>query len=89
MPAGLQIWDAAADLILDGGDRISRVLAVITISGNGSTSHGGLATGSPFWMLMPTTAGWPPVVSLSGTTLSWSYPAGLPSAGCNLVYGVY
>ena len=39
MPAGLQVWDAAGNLIFDTGDRAGRIIASINLP-----NSGGLAT---------------------------------------------
>lgn len=90
MPAGFQVFDPNGKSILDTADRITRVLGLVDIAGaSGSQSNAGLATGSPFWTIVPNGSGWPPAVTISGNTISWSYGPQTPKQHCSLVYGVY
>lgn len=92
MPAGLQVFDASGNLVTNITDRIGRVLGTIeTGTSNGSvTGVSGFSTGTPFKMCV-TLSGlgyYMPTVTISGTTLSWTFPSGGQSE-CIIVYGVY
>ncbi len=94
MGQGLQVWDAAGNQIVDVSDRLGRVLGVTTLTGgtDGSVSNAGLATGTPFWACIPVATGAAPTpgISVSGTTLSWDFEAGIGYApSYRLIYGVY
>jgi len=85
---------------------MGRILgSVATGTSNGSITNGGLSAGTPFWQVIPvskvgTNGGSGgqygsriPVVSVSGTTLSWSFPAKngqdpFPVTGALVIYGV-
>ncbi len=89
MGLGVQMWDAAGNLLLDNFTRVGRVIGVV--SGNtsgGSFNVPSLAQGRPG--VLPvlgqmTLANVGPQVSISGTTISYtasSYPF-------LIVYGTY
>ena len=91
MPQGLQIMNAAGDVIFDTNVRAGRALGVasITAATSGSVSNAGLSTGTPFWFFQVNTTSYftiAPTVSVSGTTLSWGAEA---ESNGFLVYGVY
>ncbi len=96
MPAGLQVWNAAGQLIFDISTRASRVLGLVNITGgvDGSVANPDFAQGDPYWQCVQTVGlstlyfGVTPAFSFSGTTLSWSFD-GLPDNDCLLIYGVY
>lgn len=92
MPQGLQVWNASGQLIVDVTDNLGRVLGIANVTGGaaGSVTHAGFAQGTGFWMLMGVNSyALPaPAFSLSGTTLSWTWPDG-GSGSFKLVYGVY
>lgn len=78
MPVGLQVWDAAGNLIVDTTSYLGVILGthVITKStGNGSISFPDLALGTPFFTLVTSTGSFTPTISVSGTTISWTYDA--------------
>jgi hypothetical protein len=93
MPAGLQVWDASGNLILDYTDRISRILGIVTISGNvaGSVTSSGFSGLDPFWHCVPLVSypTYSPQFSFNaGTnTLSWTWPRSGPDH--QLIYGAY
>lgn len=83
MPQGLQIFNADGSLQIDTNDSITRFLTRITVPvSDGSVTIPGLNTGRPFYILMATNhlaenprQLYPPVISISGTTLSWTWGA--------------
>lgn len=95
MPQGLQVWNAAGVLILDTPMRLGRVLGTASIGNtNGSVSNALLTTGTPFWFVYSLNANaavYQPVVSVAGSTLSWTWAASGASYNtpCALIYGVY
>lgn len=100
MAVGLKVWDASGVLILDATDRILRFLGDPIIAGEGTSGslvNDGFLTGTPFWLAAPFDPGgsgyWPgdrlipPLVTISGSTLSYTIQAGL---GTQIIqYGVY
>ncbi|SPA00503.1 putative bacteriophage protein [Cupriavidus taiwanensis] len=97
MPAGLQTFDSAGNLKLSLGDRVGRFTgAVVTNGADGSLTIPGTDTGEAFFVLtsLENPMGWfsPPLVSISGSTISWTY---LPTPGnpqrinCLIRYGVH
>lgn len=91
MPQGLEVYDSSGVLKLSITDRLSRVLGSIDISTNGSIIVAGFADGTPWVTFLP----WAfvnvpkmPSISVSGTTLSWTYP-GSGNVSGTLIYGIY
>ncbi len=92
MTYGVRTFDEAGNIILDTNSRMGRVLGTAQ-SGTtpGSLVHAGFAVGEPFCIVIPTGTGvqWgTPLVSFSGTTMSWSWPRAAKT-NCKLLYGVY
>lgn len=96
MAYGLRVWDAAGNLTLDTSTRLGRVLGFVEVSANGSLTVPEFDQGQGFARVNTTgndigpnaQYGWPPSVSISGTTLSWSYPSTTRGPAI-IVYGVY
>lgn len=92
MAAGLQVWDANGDQIVDTTTRLGRIIGITTISTNtGSINDADFADGTPFFIATPTNVSSPsfgPKLSMSGTTLSWDFE-GRTVSSHRLVYGVY
>jgi hypothetical protein len=92
--AGLQIFDASGNLILDSDVSICRVMGYISITGNGSVS---VPNGRPwFAVLNENSFNWEEMsydFNVSGTTLSWTAfpanPLSPPPPTMNIVYGAY
>jgi hypothetical protein len=94
MGVGLQVWDAAGNLVVDTTTRVGKILGVTTLTGGvaGSVVDSRFGFGVGFWRVVPLTnyAVAMPTLSLSGDTLSWTWPnGGSGSQGYSLVYGVY
>ncbi|WP_208510292.1 hypothetical protein [Variovorax paradoxus] len=89
MPAGLQIFDANGNVVLDTNDRMSRVLGSFWISASGSLTHGGLTTGQPFAIFCSHTVNSMPRFQFSGASMWWDYPWGGSPASGYVVFGVY
>ena len=97
MPQGLQVWDAAGNLMIDTNTWHSQVLGNFTLGAShaaGSLVDANLALVRPFIFVLPNegneggTAGGNPtanIVTISGTTVSWN--AAL--SACQVVYGIY
>lgn len=93
MPQGMQIWDPSGKLVLDTAHRLTRMLGVFdTGVTDGSMNFPGFTTGTPFYIkLTPDLGNAPPVVSISGTTLTWSFNnVDAPyRRGAKIMVGVY
>ncbi|MDN7743032.1 hypothetical protein [Burkholderia multivorans] len=101
MVAGLQIFDAAGRVILDGTTRCGRIRGVVRVGGGDGGQAADLSGGSPFWSFMPD---WlfqhismnapVPVVDIDATGVRWRYSTDgsssyrTPVPGW-LIYGVY
>lgn len=92
MPQGLQIWDAAGATVFDTTTRAGVALgAVNTGTVNGSVVAEGLALGEPFFFVIPDGTSFAdavPVVTISGTTIFWSFPSVGYRTGGVIVYGI-
>ena len=92
MPQGLQIWGASGEPILDTTTRVGVALgAVNTGTVNGSVVAEGLALGEPFFFVIPDGTSFAdavPVVTISGTTIFWSFPPVGYRTGGVIVYGI-
>lgn len=83
MAAGLQLWDASGNLVLDTSHRVARIIGVIQLNGsNGSLPiDSRLLTGGFVSFQGDSYMGYSsgglikPQFSLSGGILSWSYAA--------------
>lgn len=94
MGAGLQVWDAAGNLVFDASTRCGRVIALQRIAGgSGSFADDRFTQGQAFGCFHPDSIPWGganvyPNISISGNTISYSYPAGNAMPGY-LMMGVY
>ena len=92
MGIGLQVFDANGNTVMDTSTRLGRVLgiAVITAGVSGSLTNNGFYEGTPFFQAMgdygSRVVG--PALSVSGNTLSWSWPAA-SSGEYRIIYGIY
>lgn len=95
MPAGLRVWNAAGQLILDTNDRVSRIVGTLNLPDGhaaGSISNAAFGVGTPFaavllaerWDNSTGQAKTLTQASISGTTINYS-------AGdkCTIIYGTY
>lgn len=92
MPQGLQVWNAAGQLVLDVSERTGKVLGTTTIVAgvDGSVTDADFALGSFFFVATPKTT-YPtfrPTFTFAGTTLSWAWE-GRSGVDCALVWGVW
>ena len=94
MAAGLQVWNASGDLVLDTSTYTGKVLGILDITAgvDGSVTDSAFAIGDPYWQCVsiatyPTNQ--PTFTFNSGTnTLSWAWESRL-GQDCKLIYGVY
>lgn len=95
MPQGLQIWDAAGNLVLDATSSTGIILGTVsTGTENGAVDVPRLAEGNPFWFV--NTEGLPlfnsrlPAVRRSGTTLIWEFlGSGSENMASTISYGIF
>ncbi len=93
MPLGLRLRDASGNVIFDTSTRTGQILGTVSITStnqSGSLTDGGLANGTPFFMLNGGPSEVDPAVSFSGTTMSWAKNTAYPHnwAG-TIIYGYY
>lgn len=93
MPQGMQIWNAAGVLVLDLADKVSRLSGTVNIpaGSTGSVNVPNASQGS-IWYAVLVNGGsqYFPIVTISGSTISWS-PSTLltPAVAAVMLYGVY
>lgn len=83
MAAGMQIWDASGNLVLDASHRVMRIIGVVQLlNGNSSSvsdtrmATGGFVSFQPDSYMGYLSGGLiHPQFSFSGGTLTWSYAA--------------
>lgn len=92
MGQGIREYDASGNLIFDSSTQIGRVLGVATLTGatDSSLTDAGLLTGTPFYMVvfLGSYATYMPTISISGSTLSWSWGGRGSGNSYRLIYGV-
>ena len=93
MPWGIRTRDAAGNITLDITDRITRVIGVYSTAGNpdsGSFTNAALTGGTVFVAVVMQGLGWPPFITISGSTISWAKSVdAFNNAPALLVYGLY
>lgn len=93
MPAGLQVWDAAGNLILDTSYRTGFVLGKVDIANatnaSGNVTDANFANGTPFYFYVAdnTQALNEPTVAFAGNTMTWT--ATTSSWTGSIYYGIY
>jgi len=102
MTAGLQIWNAAGQLMLDATQRVGRIKGSVYIPNNGlsGSQAADLSGGTPFFSFQPdflfmhiNANSPPPQISISSTGVSWVFSGSAgsffyPVSGW-LFYGVF
>jgi hypothetical protein len=102
MSVGFQTLDGSGGVITDLGDRIAKFLGSLNV---GASYNGGAASGSITDARLTQYAGttpWfgiisstffrheeHPVVTISGNTLSWSFPSGSTLPNTTIIYGLF
>lgn len=93
MPSGIKIWDASGNVVFDTTVKAGRVLGqVSTGTANGSVTNADFSQGVGWFTVAPVATGlgtYVPTVTLSGTTVSWSFWSAVPKCPCIITYGVY
>lgn len=84
MAAGLQCWDENGNLLLDTTSRVGRLIAKINTGGaNGSYT----VSAEPYGTLQcvpATNVAFPPNITVSGLTVSWSFTSSYQTRNINL-----
>lgn len=81
MVQGIQCWDAAGNLTLDANDRITKILATFDAQAAHSTTLDLPMGNTPFAIFVPVFP-WPAqggktsVITVSGSTFSWTASTG-------------
>lgn len=97
MPAGLQVFDSSGRITLDLTDRITRIVATITVP-VGASGTIQLPEGTPWWYTTPNNAAvsagsaYSPSISVNANNLLSYGPNTTFGSGqveCTLVAGVY
>lgn len=95
MPQGMQVWDASGNLILDFTTRtgfIRGTLSITTSNQSGSTTDSTIVEGDIWYItLMNAGGGDPgdaPVVTKSGTTITWTRFDATRTWQGTILYGV-
>ena len=96
MTYGIQMWDNSGNEILNISDSLTKFVAAFSAGpGNGSTSFPALSGLRPWFtayrLSNVASQYYIPVVSISGTTVSWNYTGGNPGndAPVFIIVGVY
>lgn len=95
MAQGFQIFDGNGALMFNSGDYLPRFVNIIATNAvSGSISDGNLVQAgyTAFAIVFPIGAFLPgystPSISISGATISWTYPSGSGNINCYIWYGV-
>ena len=93
MAQGIEVYDASGNLTFSVTDRLTKLLGAVNVSSSGSLSLPAALAGNDYWFaFIPSTGGFsgtPPVISVSSSTLYWTYPAGATAMGGTIHYGMY
>lgn len=99
MPSGIQVWDPNGNILVDASSSAVKILATITLtSTDGSVTNAGLqpvvdGKARFLFITVPTSSSGSlfdrPVISRSGTTVSWSWPNSASKPPYKLIYGYY
>lgn len=102
MPVGLQTLDTAGNVFVDLDTRIAKVLGLLNVGASYTgASMSGTVTDSRFTSYTGTSSWFGiisstffrnaehPVVSISGDTLSWTFPTGSPRPDTTIIYGIF
>ncbi|MDF4024142.1 hypothetical protein P3W24_04045 [Luteibacter sp. PPL201] len=91
MAVGVRIKDRNGNIVVDFTSKLPRIIGYIDTNGSaGSINVPELALGNAYWVVSPisgTSGRGSPNVSISGTTLSWSYPNA--TVNDRIYYGYY
>lgn len=97
---GLEVYSASGTLVFGLTTKTGRIIdKAATGAANGSVTAAALASGTPFYYILPLENNWaalgfedsikqPPSVSFSGTTMTWTYPGSGSKLDCLIYYGV-
>ena len=93
MTAGFECFNAAGVKTLSITDRVMRLIDIIPVSSNSSLTKAVFAEEGVVGVFFPDSASANycdrPVISLSGSTLSWAYPTGVYKATGFIFVGIF
>lgn len=101
MAQGIQCWNASGQQVFDVTTQVVKFLGKINVGSSytGSTQQGtvydanfGLAGHTPFYDTAAgvfSTDGWDVEISITGTTLTWTYPVSGHYPNATIIYGVF
>jgi hypothetical protein len=102
MPAGIQVWDASGNLIMNFDTTLVKLLGVLSVGTSYTgTQQSGSVTDTRFTAYAGHTPFYTAVgaalandnadvqVSISGNVLSWSYPGATGRPDRTILYGIY
>jgi len=93
MAYGLQMWDNSGNEILNISDSLTKFITTFNVSSSGSTTIAALS-GQRVWYTSYCISTNPsnyvaPIVTISGTTVSWSYWSSFQNCTSMIFIGVY
>lgn len=92
MAQGLQIFDSAGALVLDITDRLTRILGEFTTTtANGSITDANLTSGTPWFYKISDDNPFNAIctITISGTTISWTFSSYGVITAQSFRYGVF
>jgi hypothetical protein len=94
MTTDFEVYDPSGNLLMNSSTRLSRYVGRMTIvaDSTGSITVPGAANGKIWWQVYyPGTGYYSPLISASGTTLSWAPNPSFPGTHTDVVvlYGIF
>ena len=95
--AGLTVWDDQGRVVFDTTSQVVKYFGTVTIGGSagasGTVVDARFSLGTPYIYAfienVNITNNWAPTISVSGTTLSWSFPDSGHAYSTVVMYGVF
>lgn len=93
MSFGIELWDTSGNVLLNVSDSLTKFITTFTISGSGSTTVPGIA-GQRVWYtcycISSNISNYvAPVISISGTTVTYTYWSSHQNCTSQVFIGVY
>lgn len=93
MGHGIEVYNSSGQLVFNSDSRLGRVIGSVRLTGAaGSITDARFSSGTPFHAFIAdatVAARTYPVISVAGTTISWSYSGAYPIISGLLIYGAY
>ena len=91
MGMGVQIFDAGGNLTFDSSDSLARIVGTITVTdGVSGYRDVNLWMGRPFAFFQLGSSNWgSPVIEVSNSRITWTYPYTSGGATGTIFYGYY